>query len=221
MVFRHPTVLERRLLRAVFAHASGVVADPDWAERIRVRTKEPDSAGSLLLHLVDDLLPADRYLGRCVAELRFRDADSVQGFVALHLDQFELPYELDLWKVDFTELVEVPEAFLPAPDWIRTERVLDPAPRLRGTRHVERSLARIARRNLDLGETAQVTLRLFIEPDGRTSCLRVIESSGDPQIDQDVRNMLGQARFYPGMYRSRPMRALVEMSPKLWRGKPT
>ena len=51
---------------------------------------------------------ADRRFGRCIGEAEFDDADGVLVSVALHLDQRDELFELDLWKVDFSPLQRIP-----------------------------------------------------------------------------------------------------------------
>jgi TonB family protein len=215
--YRSPTVLERRLIRAVFAHTVDLTVEADWLTRLRVRTLDDGGMGSLLLHLGEGDASPGRQFGQTVAEVRFSDADGVPVFVALNLDQHGMPYELDVWKADLSAVREIPDTFEPAPCWADTERVLDPDPRLRGRWRVERRLARLAARSLERGQSAQVKLRFYVEPNGRPVDVQVVDSSGDPGIDEAVVQIFARARFYPGMYRSRAMRTLVEMTPKLFR----
>lgn len=50
----------------------------------------------------------DRKLGQCVVEAEFKDADGVTVSVELNLDNHGDLYELDIWKTDFSALVQWP-----------------------------------------------------------------------------------------------------------------
>jgi len=48
--------------------------------------------------------------GSAVSELVFMDADGVKVIATLFVDEDGLPFELDIWKTDFSPLVRVPES---------------------------------------------------------------------------------------------------------------
>jgi hypothetical protein len=48
-------------------------------------------------------------MGRSLSKLEFDDADGVKVIASLDLDESGNLFELDLWKVDFTPLIELPE----------------------------------------------------------------------------------------------------------------
>lgn len=52
----------------------------------------------------------ERSFGDEIAEASFRDADGVLVSVTLNTDQFGDLFELDLWKVDFSPLLRLPDA---------------------------------------------------------------------------------------------------------------
>jgi hypothetical protein len=63
--------------------------------------------GSLELQLPET--PSDpRRFGARVAELTFKDQDGVDVIASLNLDQNGLPFEVDVWKTDFSPVVEIP-----------------------------------------------------------------------------------------------------------------
>jgi hypothetical protein len=64
--------------------------------------------GSLELKLPQSRSDA-RTLGSQVAELGFVDHDGVAVIASLNVDQDGLPFELDVWKTDFSRLVRIPD----------------------------------------------------------------------------------------------------------------
>ena len=108
MGYRKPTASEHRLLAFLAEKVPELVAD--WVEDVLVRDHDDGGMGSLDLWLPSrSSLP--RSLGKTVAEYRFKDEDGVDVLVALNLDQNCVPYELDIWKVDFSPLIRIPEEF--------------------------------------------------------------------------------------------------------------
>jgi hypothetical protein len=66
--------------------------------------------GSLLLLLPESAAESRRF-GGSVAELHFKDDDGVDVIASLNVDQNKVPFELDVWKTDFSSLIRVPDAF--------------------------------------------------------------------------------------------------------------
>jgi hypothetical protein len=52
-----------------------------------------------------------RTFGSRVAELQFNDEDGVAVIASLNVDQAMLPFELDVWKTDFSPLGHIPDSF--------------------------------------------------------------------------------------------------------------
>ncbi len=50
----------------------------------------------------------NRMLGDKLAELEFPDADGVSVIATFNLDNYGDPYELDMWKTDFSPLLALP-----------------------------------------------------------------------------------------------------------------
>ena len=69
--------------------------------------------GSLRLH-VQGKDSSCRKFGRVGSELMFKDNDGVDVIVSLYLDQGSVPFELDMWKVTFAPVVEIPQVLPPA-----------------------------------------------------------------------------------------------------------
>jgi hypothetical protein len=86
---------ERPLVQHLFMSA-GIPAD---LEQIQVQSMDDGGMGSL------QFSPREtRVFGRVAAECRFVDEDGVPVLAALNLDRDGNPFELDLWKVDFSAL---------------------------------------------------------------------------------------------------------------------
>jgi len=103
--FRKPSTHERRLLEALAACWSS--SPQDWVQRVVVRPMKDGGMGSLELRLPES--GASRTLGRRVAELHFKDDDGVDVIASLNVDERNVPFELDLWKTDFSPLIRVPD----------------------------------------------------------------------------------------------------------------
>ena len=65
--------------------------------------------GSLRFMPIDNTLASDtRKFGHVMSSCNFNDEDGVLVSVALYADSFGNPFELDVWKVDFSPLVRIP-----------------------------------------------------------------------------------------------------------------
>nr|WP_261891305.1 hypothetical protein [Acaryochloris marina] len=72
---------------------------------LRIESMNDGEMGSLLFENLDGV---DRRLGETVAECYFEDSDGIWVSVTLNLDQQGKPFELDVWKVDFSNLQRWP-----------------------------------------------------------------------------------------------------------------
>ena len=115
MEFRRPTADERRLLLelARIAH----IDDPEsWLGALEVREMKDSGMGSL------ELAAAARsgaHSGGVViskASVQFVDEDGVQVVATLNATEDGVPFELDVWKTDFSPLKRIPTAFRPIKD---------------------------------------------------------------------------------------------------------
>lgn len=110
MEFRKPTTNERRLLLELARIAE--INDPEsWLDALNVREMTDGGMGSL------ELAVAARSGGRSVglvipkASVQFTDEDGVQVVATLNADEDGAPFELDVWKTDFSPLKGIPTAF--------------------------------------------------------------------------------------------------------------
>lgn len=102
-----PSPPQKRLLNAVASRWADM--DRDWVARVRVSAMDDGQMGSLELHFLDHPDRA-RIMGSKVAELQFKDSDGVDVIVSLIVDPQMLPLELEVWKVDFSPLLTVPDS---------------------------------------------------------------------------------------------------------------
>jgi len=78
-----------------------------------VRSMCDGNMGSLRLVVRAEDDRNDRRFGRQVSECQFHDADGVLVIASLYMDERDAPYELDMWKVDFSPLLNLPMVFSP------------------------------------------------------------------------------------------------------------
>lgn len=100
-----PTETQRSLLRLL---ASKWAERPDaWVDSVLVSPMDDGGMGSLKLTIPEVTRPS-RQFGRKVAEHEYTDADGVVVLASLYLDQEDLPFELDVWKTDFSPVTGGP-----------------------------------------------------------------------------------------------------------------
>jgi hypothetical protein len=111
MKFRRPTADERRLLRelARIAH----INDPEgWLGALEVREMNDGGMGSLeLAAAARNSVRSGVVISR--ASVQFVDEDGVQVVATLNASEDGEPFELDIWKTDFSPLRRIPTAFRP------------------------------------------------------------------------------------------------------------
>lgn len=97
---------EAALIRFI---ASGSLPDGVLADLPDVPIREMDDGQMGSLEFVG---ASDRRVGSTAGYVEFEDTDGVPVSVALLLDQEGRLYQLDIWKVDFTPLIRIPDATL-------------------------------------------------------------------------------------------------------------
>ena len=107
---------EIELVRALLAkHPSGKSL-LSGIEMAKVRDLKDGHMGSIEFHAN----PSDgRHMSGCVAEADYVDSDGVPVSIALNVDQNGNLFEIDIWKVDFSRLLQ-----FPSPLTIRNVRCL-------------------------------------------------------------------------------------------------
>lgn len=77
-----------------------------WVDQVLVSPMDDGGMGSMLLWLPDVPLQAHRRFGTRAAECQFNDVDGVLVLASLYLDESGEPFELDVWKTDFSPIKE-------------------------------------------------------------------------------------------------------------------
>ncbi len=77
----------------------------NWQEGLMVR-KLPEGMGSLKL-LYPNIDEWERQFGRQISDVCFKDVDSVDVIVSLYVDTDNRLYELDVWKTDYSDLIQI------------------------------------------------------------------------------------------------------------------
>jgi hypothetical protein len=102
MAFRNITDREGRLLRVLAAAVPELGLDAEWPHDLLVEPMDDGGMGSLRLSGRKGVSL------RIAAELKFTDVDGVPVLASLYVDDDGTPLELDMWKVDFNSLIEIP-----------------------------------------------------------------------------------------------------------------
>lgn len=110
MEFRNPTQDERRLLLEL-ARAADLDEPEVWLSALGVREMKDGGMGSLELGAADR--PVVVTTGRVIpkATIQFVDEDGVPVIATLNANEDGVPFELDVWKTDFSPLKRIPSNF--------------------------------------------------------------------------------------------------------------
>ena len=109
MAYRRPTPDESRLLREL-AMLAGIDDPKEWASSLQVEEMDDGGMGSLTI-----AAPKSEETRRgvivCRAAVQFTDADGVEVVASLNANEDGVPFELDMWKTDFSRLIRIPHEF--------------------------------------------------------------------------------------------------------------
>lgn len=83
----------------------------NWTDTLLVNEMDDGGMGSLKLAPSGTLFQNARF-GRMAGDCMFKDSDGIDVIASLYVDKNNQLFELDLWKVDFTKLIYIPELFL-------------------------------------------------------------------------------------------------------------
>ena len=98
-----------RLIRELASHAKGL-ASLDWLRSLRVEPMNDSGMGSLqLVH--EQLGSESSEFGSVLSAAQFLDADGVPVVASLYANKNGVPFELDLWKTNYSALIRIPETF--------------------------------------------------------------------------------------------------------------
>lgn len=104
---RKPTELEEKLLKRLIIKSSRVFPQ-DCLKGLFVRPMEDGGMGSLYL-FPENKEAKDRLLGEQVSDFQFTDLDGVEVIASLNVDTNGNLFELDIWKADFSRLINLPD----------------------------------------------------------------------------------------------------------------
>jgi hypothetical protein len=103
---RNPTKDEIRLLERLISKASKIIPD-NWSNKLKVSKMNDGDMGSLLL-FPNEKIKKDRIFGDRISEIQFIDSDGVEVLASLNIDRDGDLFEPDIWKIDFSKLVNFP-----------------------------------------------------------------------------------------------------------------
>jgi hypothetical protein len=111
MAFRKPKPDELRLLKEL-ASIAGMETPHEWLNALQVQEMDDGGMGSLEL-VVQGPTPVRGQSGSvtCKAAVQFTDEDGVEVVASLNTGEGGVPFELDIWKTDFSPLIRIPDAF--------------------------------------------------------------------------------------------------------------
>jgi hypothetical protein len=109
MESRKVTPDEARLLTELAAIA-GIRTPSDWVQTLRVRSMEDGGMGSLQFETAAPTVVACDSIV-CRAAVQFTDADGIEVIASLNARNGGEPFELDVWKTDFSSLIRIPQQF--------------------------------------------------------------------------------------------------------------
>jgi hypothetical protein len=52
---------------------------------------------------------SERRFGKCISERQFSDSDNIPILISVNVDEAGDLFELDIWKVDYSPLIRIPE----------------------------------------------------------------------------------------------------------------
>jgi len=82
----------------------------DWVDDLLVSPMNDSGMGSLYL-IPSTVENKERVFGKQISELHFKDKDNVMVIASLNVDANGKLYELDIWKTDYSKLIEIPTDF--------------------------------------------------------------------------------------------------------------
>lgn len=106
---RKPTASEEKLISFLMTLSKTRVENN--TKTLNVIDLNDDGMGSLRIIPYEVDNGSDRIIGEMVSEYEFKDTDEVSVLASLYLDVESNLYELNLWKVDFSSIIELPAKF--------------------------------------------------------------------------------------------------------------
>ncbi len=111
MVHRKPTSLELKLMSHLITDSGNKTLEDQLVD-LEVENMSDGGMGSLkLFPRISNNNYGERLFGGNVAEIEFNGLDGILVSAALYLDKEGNDFELDVWKVDFSELKQLPTSY--------------------------------------------------------------------------------------------------------------
>ena len=83
----------------------------DWENNLLVSEMQDGGMGSLLLYPSGIVEDEHRTFGIQISECVFKDTDNVNIIASLNLDENGNLYELDIWKTDYSPVIQLASTF--------------------------------------------------------------------------------------------------------------
>lgn len=106
---RKPTQDEIRLLEFLVQKAT-IKFPKGWNTNLLVNPLNDEGMGSLQLIPEGVAIDSERFFGEQVSEYQFTDEDGVDVIVSLNIDDVGRLFELDIWKTDFSPIINIPKS---------------------------------------------------------------------------------------------------------------
>jgi len=98
---------EERLLDFLVKKSS-ILFPTNWKDKLLVRPMHDGKMGSLVLFPYG-IIKSERLFGKQISECQFKDKDGIYVVASLNIDKEGDLFELDIWKVDFSPLIDIPD----------------------------------------------------------------------------------------------------------------
>ncbi|QTR48983.1 DUF6984 family protein [Candidatus Thiothrix anitrata] len=108
MKYRKPTYQELKLIDFLVKLAEPNMNATGFSDALMVTDMADGNMGSLRLY-PDATVVENSAFGKQASACQFADVDGIDVIASLNVDQFGGLYELDLWKTDYSTLLQLPE----------------------------------------------------------------------------------------------------------------
>lgn len=81
---------------------------PDkWGQDLHVINMEDGGMGSFSVVYDKNQIQENRSFGRQASDFTINDEDGIPILVTLYLDENDLPYEVDVWKINYSPVIKL------------------------------------------------------------------------------------------------------------------
>lgn len=102
---------EEKILLKILMTRGNFIPLFDWENELLVSPMNDGGMGSLYLYPPDVTEDKRRNFGYQISEYVFKDIDGIDVISSLNLDENGLLYELDIWRIDYNPVIQLPSAF--------------------------------------------------------------------------------------------------------------